>query len=91
MHLVRSSLNYVGWKQRKEVAADLKKIYQAATRAEAELRLDDFAGKWDAQYPMISQSWRRNWEYVTPFFAHPPEIRRVIYTGASMRSCSTPK
>lgn len=80
VHLVRSSLNYVGWKQRKAVAADLKKIYQAATRAEAELRLEEFAEKWDAQYPMISQSWRRNWEYVTPFFAHPPEICRVIYT-----------
>ena len=80
VHLVRSSLNYVGWKQRKAVAADLKKIYQAATRAEAELRLEEFAEKWDAQYPMIAQSWRRNWEYVTPFFAHPPEIRRVIYT-----------
>jgi putative transposase len=80
VHLVRHSLNYVSWKQRKEVAADLKKIYQAATRSEAEMRLTEFEGKWDTQYPMISQSWRRNWEYITPFFAHPPEIRRVIYT-----------
>ncbi len=80
VHQVRSSLNYVSWKQRKEVAADLKRIYQAATREEAELRLSEFAEKWDAQYPMISQSWRRSWEYLTPFFAHPPEIRRVIYT-----------
>lgn len=80
VHLVRSSLNYVGWKQRKAVAADLRRIYQAATRAEAELRLEEFAGKWDVHYPTIAQSWRRHWEYITPFFAHPPEIRRVIYT-----------
>lgn len=80
VHQVRSSLNYVGWKQIKEVATDLKKVYQAATRAEAELRLAEFAERWDSQYPMISQSWRRNWEYITPFFAHPPEIRRVLYT-----------
>lgn len=80
VHLVRSSLNYVSWKDRKAVAAGLKRIYQAATREEAELRLTEFGEKWDAQYPMIAQSWRRMWEYVTPFFAHPPEIRRVIYT-----------
>jgi putative transposase len=80
VHLVRHSLNYVSWKQRKEVAADLKKVYQAATRSEAELRLEEFEEKWDSQYPMIGQSWRRNWEYITPFFAHPPEIRKVIYT-----------
>lgn len=62
------------------MAADLRRIYQAATRAEAELRLEEFAGKWDVHYPTIAQSWRRHWEYITPFFAHPPESRRVIYT-----------
>jgi putative transposase len=61
VHLVRHSLNFVGWKQRKEVAADLKLIYRAATEAEAEQRLDEFGLKWDAKFPMIAKSWRSNW------------------------------
>jgi putative transposase len=80
VHLVRHSLNFVGWKQRKEVAADLKTIYASATESEAEVRLAEFAAKWDAKFPMISKSWSSNWARVIPFFAHPPEIRRVIYT-----------
>lgn len=80
VHLVRNSLNYVGWKQRKEVARDLKTIYTSATADEAEMRLAEFAAKWDEKFPMIAKSWRSNWAYVIPFFAHPPEIRRVIYT-----------
>ena len=80
VHLVRHSLNYVGWKQRKEVARDLKTIYTSATDVEAEQRLAEFSLKWDAKFPMISKSWRNNWTRVIPFFAHPPEIRKVIYT-----------
>ncbi len=80
VHLVRHSLKYVGWKQRKEVAQDLKAIYTSATDIEAEIRLNEFADKWDAKYPLIPKSWRANWARVIPFFAHPPEIRRVIYT-----------
>jgi putative transposase len=86
VHLVRHSLNFVGWKQRKEVATDLKKIYASATEAEAETRLAEFAEKWDARFPMISRSWRSNWPRVIPFFAHPPEIRRVIYTTNAIES-----
>jgi len=86
VHLVRHSLNFVGWKQRKEVAADLKLIYRAATEAEAETRLDEFALKWDAKFPMISKSWRSNWVRVIPLFAHPPEIRKVIYTTNAVES-----
>jgi putative transposase len=86
VHLVRHSLNFVGWKQRKEVAADLKKIYASATEAEAEQRLEEFAEKWDERFPMISRSWRSNWPRVIPFFAHPPEIRRVIYTTNAIES-----
>ena len=86
VHQVRGSLNYVSWKQRKAVAADLKPIYQAATVADAELRLDEFAVKWDAQYPTISQMWRRNWEHLTPFFAYPADIRKVIYTTNAVES-----
>lgn len=86
VHLVRHSLNYVGWKQRKEVATDLKLIYTAATDGEAEQRLADFSLKWDAKFPMISKSWRSNWTRVIPFFAHPPEIRKVIYTTNAIES-----
>ena len=86
VHLVRHSLNFVGWKQRKEVAADLKKIYASATEDEAEMRLAEFAEKWDEKFPMISRSWRSNWPRVIPFFAHPPEIRRVIYTTNAIES-----
>jgi putative transposase len=57
VHLVRHSLNYVGWKQRKEVATDLNTIYTAATEAEAEQRLADFSLKWDAKFPTIAKSW----------------------------------
>ena len=86
VHLVRYSLQYVSWKHRKEVAADLKKIYQSPTREEAERQLERFAEKWDRAYPSISQSWRRNWERITPFFAYPVEIRRVIYTTNAIES-----
>ena len=86
VHLVRQSLNYVGWKQRKEVASDLKLVYSAATREEAELRLEEFAGKWDSKYPTISPAWRRNWERIVPFLAYPQEIRRVIYTTNAIES-----
>jgi putative transposase len=86
VHLVRHSLNYVGWKQRKEVAGDLKLIYTAATDREAEQRLTDFSLKWDTKFPMIAKSWRSNWTRVIPFFAHPPEIRKVIYTTNAIES-----
>jgi putative transposase len=86
VHLVRHSLNYVGWKQRKKVAADLQMIYRAPTREEAELRLSEFAARWDEQFPTISRSWRANWERVTPFFAYPADIRKVIYTTNAIES-----
>ena len=86
VHLVRYSLNFVGWKQRKEVATDLKPIYTAATETEAAQKLDEFAAKWDAKFPMIAKSWRANWTRVIPFFAHPPEIRKVIYTTNAIES-----
>jgi putative transposase len=86
VHQVRASLNYVSWKQRKEVAADLKPIYRASTVEEAGQRLAEFATKWDGAYPTISQMWRRNWEILTPFFAYPADIRKVIYTTNAVES-----
>jgi putative transposase len=86
VHMVRHSLNYVGWKLRKEVAADLRTIYTAATVEEAEQQLTAFEARWDEDYPPIGQSWRRNWARITPFFDYPPEIRRVIYTTNAIES-----
>jgi putative transposase len=86
VHMVRHSLSFVSWKRRREVAADLKGIYQAATVAEAELRLAAFEEKWDQDYPTIGPSWRRNWSRLIPFFDYPPEIRKVIYTTNAIES-----
>ena len=86
VHMVRYSLNYVSWKRRPEVAADLRLIYQSATAEEAELRLGEFEEKWDAEYLPIGQSWRRNWSRLIPFFDYPPEIRKVIYTTNAIES-----
>ena len=86
VHMVRHSLNYVSWKRRKDVAADLRHIYQAATAEEAELRLGEFEAKWDSDYLPIGQSWRRNWSRLTPFFDYPAEIRKVIYTTNAIES-----
>ena len=86
VHMVRHSLNYVSWKRRPEVAADLKRIYTAATADEAEQRLAEFEARLDSEYLPIGQSWRRNWPRLIPFFDYPPEIRKVIYTTNAIES-----
>lgn len=86
VHMVRNSMNFVPWKVQKEVAADLKRVYSAATVGEAECMLTQFEAKWDKDYPSIGQSWRRNWARITPFFDYPPEIRKVIYTTNAIES-----
>ena len=86
VHQVRASLNYVSWKQRKAVAADLQTVYRAATADDAYFKLEAFAEKWDGAYPTISQMWRRNWEQLTPFFGYPADIRKVIYTTNAIES-----
>jgi putative transposase len=81
VHLIRNSLDYASWKERKAIAAALRPIYAAATADAAQEALEEFAdGPWGGKYPTIVQSWRRSWENVIPFFAFPPEVRRVIYT-----------
>jgi putative transposase len=86
VHMVRASLNYVNWKERKQVAQDLKAIYRAATVEEAERQLAEFAAQWDRRYPSISPLWRRNWQGVIPFFQFPPEIRKIVYTTNAIES-----
>ena len=86
VHMVRHSLNYVSWKQRKEVAEDLKAIYQAPTVQEGEAKLAAFAAKWDPTHPTIAKSWRNNWERIIPLFSYPPDIRKAIYTTNAIES-----
>ncbi|MCO4320032.1 IS256 family transposase, partial [Aliidiomarina quisquiliarum] len=86
VHQIRHSLRYVNWKQRKTIAADLKLIYGAATRAEAEQALENFASTWDSEHPTISRSWRANWERLSVFFDYPVEIRKAIYTTNAIES-----
>jgi putative transposase len=86
VHLIRNSLRYVPWKDSKAVAADLKPIYRAATLEEAETALEEFAAKWDEQYPAVSQIWLRHWENIIPIFDYPMDIRRVIYTTNAIES-----
>jgi len=86
VHLVRHSLSYVSHRDRKEVATDLKAIYQAATLSEAEHQLDQFEERWSESYPVISKSWRGSWSRVVPMFSYPSEIRRVIYTTNTIES-----
>jgi putative transposase len=86
VHLVRNSTKYVSYKDRKQVAADLKTIYRAATAQEAEANLESFAGKWDTRYPMISKSWRATWSRIVPMFGFPQEIRRAVYTTNAIES-----
>jgi putative transposase len=80
VHLVRSSLRFVPYKDKKRVAADLKRIYTAADQDSAADELTAFAEKWDQRFPTISRSWLEHWEHVTPFLAFPPDLRRIVYT-----------
>jgi putative transposase len=86
VHILRASLNYVSWKDRRLVAQDLKLIYRAASLEEAERQLADFAQRWDKRYPSISALWRRNWLGVSPLFQFPPEIRKIICTTNAIES-----
>lgn len=86
VHLMRHSLSYVSHKDRKDVAAALKEIYQAPTLEAAERQLEEFAGQWGQRYPVIVKSWRANWARVAPMFSYPREIRRAIYTTNTIES-----
>jgi len=86
VHMVRGSLKFVAWKERKAVARDLKTIYQAPTLEAAEEALEAFSERWDSRFPMISRKWRENWVNLTPFFDYPPQIRRIMYTTNAIES-----
>src|SRR6266516_4394794 len=80
VHLIRHSLKYVPRREREQVARDLKPIYTAVDADAAQAALEAFDDKWGARFPVITQAWLNAWEYVTPFLAFPPELRRVVYT-----------
>lgn len=80
VHLIRNSLAFVSWKHRKAMMPALKRIYQAANEAEALARLDEFETEWGERYGAVAPMWRKHWSEITPMFAFPPAIRKMIYT-----------
>lgn len=80
IHQIRNSLKYVTWSDQKELMRDLKTVYQAATREDAEMNLLQFSEKWGTQYPMVVRSWETHWTELSAYFDYPAEIRRLIYT-----------
>jgi putative transposase len=87
VHLIRYSMEFASWKERKALAAGLKAIYRAGTVEAAHAALEAFdAGPWGRKYPAIAAAWWRNWEQVIPFFAYPPEVRRIMYTTNAIES-----
>jgi transposase-like protein len=89
VHLVRAALRYVSTEDSKQVVADLRKIYQAATVIEAEKALDDFAQAWDAKYPTIAKMWRAKWADIVTLFDFPAPIRKAIYTTNAIESVNS--
>ena len=85
VHLIRASLNFVNWKERKAIAANLKPIYRAATAEMAELALDAFRIKYP-RHQVVADVWARSWQRVIPFFEFPEEIRRIVYTTNAVES-----
>ena len=87
VHLIRFSMHFVTWKERRLIGAALRPIYHAESASAAQARLEEFdRGPWGRKYPAIAQSWRRNWEQVIPFFAFAPEVRTILYTTNAIES-----
>ena len=87
VHLIRNSLDYASWKDRRALAAALKPIYTALSMEAAQEALDAFEqGPWGQKFPTVAASWRRAWAHVIPFFAFPPQIRRFIHTTNAIES-----
>lgn len=86
VHLIRNSLAFVSWKDRRAVLPDIKAIYRAETAELAAARLEEFEAKWGSRYPAIGPTWQRAWQHVVPMFAFPPPIRKMIYTTNALES-----
>jgi len=85
VHLIRASLNYVSWKERRAVVADLKPVYRAVTAEAAAQALEEFREKWP-KHQVVADVWQRSWDRVIPFFQFPEEIRKIIYTTNAVES-----
>ena len=86
VHQIRASMRYVAYRDRKAVARDLKPVYRAVNADAAWEALEEFDGTWGERYPMIAESWRARWEYITPFLALPADLRRAVYTTNSIEN-----
>lgn len=87
VHLIRNSLDYASWKDRKALAAAIKPIYTAPSAEAAQAELEAFErGPWGQRFPTVAAAWRRAWDKVIPFFAFPPEVRKVVYTTNAIES-----
>jgi putative transposase len=87
VHLIRNSLDFASWKDRKALAAAIRLIYTAASAEAAQAELDDFEqGPWGRKFPSVTAAWRRAWDKVIPFFAFPPAVRKVVYTTNAIES-----
>ncbi|WP_150550827.1 IS256 family transposase, partial [Pandoraea soli] len=90
VHLIRNSLDYASWKDRKSLAAAIRPIYTAPSAEAAQAELDSFAaGPWGQKFPPVSAAWRNAWDRVIPFFAFPPEVRKVIYTTNAIENINS--
>ena len=90
VHLIRQSMSFASWKDRKEVARALRAVYRAADETAAWDALNAFEeDEWGQKYPPVAQSWRRNWEHVIPFFAFPEAVRRIIYTTNAIEALNS--
>jgi len=89
VHMIRSSLRYVGWTDRKVVAKALRPIYSAANETAASAALDAFDEQWGKRYPAIVRQWRQRWAEVVPFLSYPADIRRILYTTNAIESVNS--
>ncbi|HET8777660.1 MAG TPA: IS256 family transposase [Candidatus Limnocylindria bacterium] len=86
VHLIRNSLAFITWKDRRAIMPAIKAIYRAESEEMAQVRLDEFEAEWGKRYPAVGEAWRRHWEHVVPLFAFPPAIRKMIYTTNAVES-----
>ncbi len=89
VHQIRNCLKYVSWKEKKELAKDMKTVYAASTEEEAKDQMDRFEQKWQSTYPHVIKSWRTNWDSLTAFFRYPVEIRKIMYTTNVIESVNS--
>ncbi len=89
VHMIRNSLRFVSWKERRAVVADLRAVYTAPTEEAGRAALNAFRAKWDVKFPSIGRGWEQNWVHLSPFFAYPEAIRKVIYTTNAIESINS--